>query len=42
VIQEGTFRDLSLRLRNSTMHRDYSLNEFEENRLIISYPLSLL
>ncbi|WP_297845245.1 OprD family porin [Pseudomonas sp.] len=42
VIQEGTFRDLSLRLRNSTMHRDYSLNEFEENRLIISYPLSLM
>lgn len=42
VIQEGTFRDLSLKIRNSTMRRDYSLNEFDENRLIISYPLSLM
>ena len=39
---EGTLKNLSLRLRNSTMRRDYSVNAFDENRLIISYPLSLL
>ena len=42
VIQAGTLKNLSLRLRNSNMRRDYSTNEFDENRLIISYPLSLL
>lgn len=42
VVQAGTFKDLSLKVRNSTMRRDYSVNEFQDNRLIISYPLSLL
>ncbi|WP_248803788.1 OprD family porin [Pseudomonas sp. MWU13-2100] len=42
VIQSGTLKNLSLRLRNSTMRRDYSVNEFDENRIIVSYPLSLL
>ena len=32
----------NLRLRNSTMRRDYSTNEFDENRLIVSYPLNIL
>ncbi|WP_425299835.1 hypothetical protein, partial [Pseudomonas asplenii] len=27
---------------NSSIRRDYSTNEFDENRLIISYPISLL
>ena len=42
VLQQGTFKNLSVKLRNSTMRRDYSTNAFDENRLIISYPLSLL
>ncbi|AOA06103.1 MULTISPECIES: OprD family porin [Pseudomonas] len=42
TLQSGTFKDLNLRLRNSTMRRDYSTNEFDENRLIVSYPLNIL
>ncbi|MBA1203471.1 OprD family porin [Pseudomonas capeferrum] len=42
VIQSGTFKDLSIRWRNSTMRRDFSSNAFDENRLIVNYPLNLL
>jgi len=42
TVQSGTLRDLNVRWRNSTMRRDFSNNEFDENRLIISYPISLL
>jgi hypothetical protein len=31
-----------VRWRNSSMRRDYNNNEFDENRLIVSYPISLL
>ncbi len=41
TLQSGTFKDLNVRLRNSSIRRDYSTNEFDENRLIVSYPLSL-
>ncbi len=42
VIQSGAFKDLSVKWRNSSIRRDYSNNEFDENRLIFNYPLSLL
>ena len=42
TVQSGTFKDLNLRWRNSSLRRDYSSNEFDENRVIVSYPLSLL
>jgi hypothetical protein len=42
TVQSGTFKNLNMRLRNSSIRRDYSTNEFDENRLIVSYPLSLL
>ncbi|MEI7053938.1 OprD family porin [Pseudomonas koreensis] len=42
TVQSGALRDLNVRWRNSTMRRDFSNNEFDENRLIISYPISLL
>ncbi|MCD9117150.1 OprD family porin [Pseudomonas bijieensis] len=43
VVQSGTFKSLSLRWRNSTLRRDYgNTNSFDENRLIIQYPLSIL
>jgi len=42
TVQSGTFKDLNMRWRNSTMRRDYSSHEFDENRIFISYPLSLL
>jgi hypothetical protein len=37
-----SFKDLSVKWRNSTMRRDFSTNAFDENRLIVSYPLNLL
>ena len=42
VIQSGSLKNLSVKWRNSTMRRDYSTNAFDENRLIISYPISIL
>lgn len=43
TVQSGTFKDLNLKWRNSSMRRDWgNTNSFDENRLIISYPLSLL
>ncbi|MEG1341107.1 MAG: OprD family porin [Pseudomonas sp.] len=42
VIQSGSLKSLSFKWRNSTMRRDYSSNAFDENRLIISYPISIL
>ena len=42
VIQSGSLKNLSFKWRNSTMRRDFSNNEFDENRLIVSYPISLL
>lgn len=43
VVQSGAFKALSFKWRNSSMRRDWGSNtSFDENRLIISYPLSLL
>ncbi|MFB4371879.1 MULTISPECIES: OprD family porin [unclassified Pseudomonas] len=42
VIQDGSFKNLSIRWRNSSLRRDFSNNEFDENRLIFNYPLSIL
>ncbi|EJN19088.1 outer membrane porin, OprD family [Pseudomonas sp. GM78] len=42
VVQSGVAKNLSVRWRNSTLRRDYSTLEFDENRVIVSYPLSLL
>ena len=42
TVQSGTLKDLTVRWRNATMRRDYSTNEFDENRIFISYPLSLM
>ncbi len=42
TVQSGVLKDLNVKWRNSTIRRDYSNNEFDENRLIVSYPISLL
>ncbi|MGE1173599.1 OprD family porin [Pseudomonas sp. BW7P1] len=42
TVQSGVLKDLNVRWRNSTLRRDYSNNEFDENRVIVSYPISLL
>lgn len=42
VFQSGRFKDLNVRLRSYTLRRNYgSTNSFNENRVMISYPLSL-
>ncbi|MHA6197570.1 OprD family porin [Pseudomonas wadenswilerensis] len=42
TIQSGPLKNLNVKWRNSTLRRDYSTTEFDENRLIINYPISLL
>jgi hypothetical protein len=42
TVQSGTFKNLNVVWRNSSSRRDYSSNEFNENRIFIVYPLSLL
>jgi hypothetical protein len=42
TVQSGPLKSFNVKWRNSSIRRDYSTNEFDENRLIISYPLSLL
>ncbi|MDT4860611.1 Porin-like protein NicP [compost metagenome] len=42
VIQSGALKNLSMKWRNSSVRRDFSSNQFDENRLIINYPLSIL
>ena len=42
TVQSGALKDFNVKWRNSTIRRDFSNNEFDENRLIVSYPISLL
>ena len=42
TVQSGALKSLNVKWRNSTMRRDFSTNEFDENRIFISYPISLL
>ena len=41
-VQSGPFKSLNIKWRNSSIRRDFSTNEFDENRLIFNYPLSVL
>ena len=43
VIQSGPLKTLNVKWRNSSQRRNWgSTNSFDENRLIVSYPLNLL
>lgn len=43
TVQSGPLKTLNVKWRNSTMRRDWGkTNSFDENRLIISYPLNIL
>ncbi|WP_371367108.1 OprD family porin [Pseudomonas sp. QL9] len=43
TIQSGPLKTLNVKWRNSTMRRDWGkTNSFDENRLIVSYPLNIL
>ena len=43
VVQSGTFKDVSLRLRNATYRTNYAqfARDVDETRLIVSYNLSI-
>ena len=42
-VQSGPLKKLLIRWRNSTMRRDYSASgSFDENRIILNYPISVL
>jgi len=42
VMQSGTLKNMSFRWRNTTIHRNWgSNNQFDEQRLIVNYPISL-
>ncbi|MNG41207.1 Porin-like protein NicP precursor [compost metagenome] len=42
VVQSGALKNLSVKWRNSSIRKTFNTNEFDENRLFISYPISLL
>ncbi len=42
TVQSGPLKSLNIKWRNSSIRRDYSSTEFDEHRLIINYPLSIL
>lgn len=42
TVQSGALKNLNIKWRNATIRRDFSTNEFDENRIFINYPLSLL
>ncbi|OPG81124.1 hypothetical protein B1218_01265, partial [Pseudomonas ogarae] len=42
TVQSGALKSLNVKWRNASIRRDFSTNEFDENRIFISYPLSLL
>ena len=42
TVQSGALKNLNVKWRNATIRRSFSTNEFDENRVFISYPISLL
>lgn len=42
TVQSGALKNLNMKWRNASIRRDYSTTEFDENRLIFNYPLSIL
>ncbi|MFJ2982564.1 MULTISPECIES: OprD family porin [unclassified Pseudomonas] len=41
VVQSGKLKDLAVRWRNSSVRRDFNASDYDENRLIVSYPLNI-
>jgi hypothetical protein len=41
VFQSGKLRDLAVRWRNSSVRRNFNASDYDENRLIVSYPLNI-
>lgn len=42
VVQSGPLKNFNIRWRNASVRRDFNTNEFDENRIILNYPISLL
>ena len=42
TVQSGPLKSLNVKWRNSSIRRDFNSSEFDENRLIFNYPLSIL
>ena len=42
TVQSGPLKNLNVKWRNATIRKSFSTNEFDENRIFISYPISLL
>lgn len=42
VFQSGKLKDLAVRWRNSSVRRNFNASDYDENRLIVSYPLNIL
>jgi hypothetical protein len=42
TVQSGPLKSLNVKWRNSSIRKSFSTNEFDENRVIVSYPISLL
>ncbi len=42
TIQSGPLKNLNVKWRNASIRKSFSTNEFDENRVIINYPISLL
>jgi len=41
VFQSGKMKDLAVRWRNSSVRRNFNASDYDENRLIVSYPLNI-
>jgi hypothetical protein len=41
-VQSGPLKSLNVKWRNASIRKSFSTNEFDENRVFISYPISLL
>ncbi|MGF6110513.1 OprD family porin [Pseudomonas sp. ADAK2] len=42
TVQSGVLKNLNVKWRNASIRKDFSTNEFDENRIFVSYPISLL
>ena len=42
VIQSGRLKNLAMRWRNSSVRRNFNSADYDENRLIVSYPINFL
>lgn len=42
VVQSGPLKDMSFKWRNSSLRRDFSNFDIDENRVIINYPIKFL